>query len=299
MMSEGVGEVVGVGEELVLNDVEKEGSPGKVEDELSGRDWEGFKKMTEDELSEGTGDWLGFKKTVEMMVMVTGSTLFEGVEEKGSAGGVEEGLANGSTEEEEEGSTGGVEEGLANGSTVEEGLTGGVEEGLANGSKEEEGSTENVEEGSTNGPTEDGSMDGTEEGGTDRVEDGGTENTLEDGSTGVETEVDPPGGMLLESLPSNFASLRERSGCLSTKRAHQTPRMGMSVRYIIVSLVAADAPLQGSLAARCLPSKGTAETSPREATKTKVIKDLKVIVIASDVWWKKSFEGSLGCSRVR
>lgn len=235
MMSEGVGEVVGVGEELVLNDVEKEGSPGKVEDELSGRDWEGFKKMTEDELSEGTGDWLGFKKTVEMMVMVTGSTLFEGVEEKGSAGGVEEGLANGSTEEEEEGSTGGVEEGLANGSTVEEGstggveegltngstveegLTGGVEEGLANGSKEEEGSTENVEEGSTNGPTEDGSMDGTEEGGTDRVEDGGTENTLEDGSTGVETEVDPPGGMLLESLPSNFASLRERSGCLSTK----------------------------------------------------------------------------------
>jgi len=124
-MPEGVGEVVGVGEVMRVDEgsrvrtpdgslgvgegVRKTTSPGSV---LDGREREGSSGV-DDELSGGTGDWVGFKKTVEVTVMVTGSRA-GGVEEEGLKRGVEDGLKSGSTED---GSAGRVEDGLKSGST--------------------------------------------------------------------------------------------------------------------------------------------------------------------------------------
>jgi hypothetical protein len=126
-MPEGVGEVAGVDEVVGVGEENRvktpDGSLGEGEgvrrtttfpgSVLDGTEREGSSGIIDDELSGGMGDWVGFKKTVEVTVMVT-RPRFGGVEEEGLTGGVEDGLKSGSTED---GSTGRVEEGLKNGST--------------------------------------------------------------------------------------------------------------------------------------------------------------------------------------
>jgi hypothetical protein len=93
------------------------------------------------------------------------------------------------------------------------------------------------------------------------------------------------GRLLLERLTlllSKLASLRERSECPlpRVKLAHQIPRISTSADVLSCRWRRiANAPVQGSLAPRSLLPTGAAITRPRDATRAKIIKDLKDMIM--------------------
>ena len=111
-------------------------------------------------------------------------------------------------------------------------------------------------------------------------------------------------GRLLERvtlLPSKLASLRERSVCPlpRTKRAHQSPNVRMSANALSCHWRwTANAPVQESLAPRLLLATGAAITRPRDATKAKMIKDLKDMIVCFNLFLvKELLQGLSGSSK--
>lgn len=100
------------------------------------------------------------------------------------------------------------------------------------------------------------------------------ESWTEDGSTGV--EVGCPGVLLVLVLTSYLASLRERSECPSgwIKRALKVANTRMLARYVLMPPADGNVQLQEFFA-----SKGAAETHPSDATRAKMIKDLKTMAV--------------------
>ena len=206
VLEEGEGVEVMILSEILLDDVERRGSPEGVGDE-PGR----------------VGDWVGFEKTVVVIVIVTGSAP-TGVEDEGSGARVDpvKGLTEDMLiESREEERVEGVEDGGSE-NVVEDGSAGVEDEG--SGNVVEDGSAGVEDEGSGN-VVEDGSAG---------VEDGGSGNVVKVGSAGVRdcglTELGPPRVLLLE-LCLKLANLRERSGPPPPwmKRAQATPRTGALV----------------------------------------------------------------------
>jgi len=97
---------------------------------------------------------------------------------------------------------------------------------------------------------------GVEDGSSDKVERGRTTEVVEG------FKEDPPEGLERVTLsPPKSASLRARPECSSpaTCRAHQDPEHEF-------------------LAPKCIPAKGAVITRPADATRAKIIKDLKAML---------------------
>ena len=94
--------------------------------------------------------------------------------------------------------------------------------------------------------------------------------------------MDPP-GVLLGSVSFGslyWGSLRERSECpLRMEPLHQIPKICASEIHLHTAEHIPNGPWQGFLAPRCIPARGAAITRPRDATRAKMIKDLKAMSV--------------------